>query len=180
MVVSLWQRFVALISSPKPVKEPDLSDTLVDIAKRPLIERVQVVFTRLDLKPFQDYLQTDGHGRQISTAHQTIDECTSDILTHVNDIERTKFIPQGRGEYARVTQPINRFFITKEGCYLPSVYGALIDLKSAVLDLCKAVEDNKESDYYSYNLRMLNSLLFALEDFGLQLHDLSEHIKSRS
>jgi hypothetical protein len=176
MLGNLWQRLKAFVV---PVKfaEPPVEQ---NIANLPILERCRVVYSQLELSPYFKYQQTDGHGKMINVAHQNIDACLSDISQHIHALEQSKFVPQGRGEYERIGKPINRFFITKEGYYLSSVYQKLVDLKTVMLDLCNVVDKTKDTDYYSYNLRMLNSLLFVMLDLGALLTELGEDIKTRS
>lgn len=175
MVNKVWQWIKGFIDKSTPEQVPE-----VDFSKLPIIERCHVLYMSLDLMPFINYKLTDGQGKSIAVAHETIDACISDISQHIRYLETTRHIPQDRGEYYRIIKPINRFFLTKDGCYLPSVHNRLVDLKTVVLDLFSAVEKTKDTDYYSYNLRMLNSLLFVLHDFGFMLAELGQSINYRS
>lgn len=180
MLTNWWHRFKSKLAAPVPERRAALSDRLPDIYQLPLVERCIALYDGLDLQPFLSYRITDGHGRQVTVIHQNIGACIDDVTTKINIIKGLKYLPQQHGEYVQIIKPINRFFIDKEGCYLNSLYEAVFDLKTVVLELGRLVQADKDSDYYSYNLRILNSFLYVMCDFALTLNDIIQSIQSRS
>jgi len=175
MLEKLWQGVKAMLmgtTTLEPTEEVDMSTLSI-------LERCALVYEQLDTKPFLSYRQTDGNGKVVSVVHENIEVCLEDLSHYIQRLETSKFVPQSR-DFERIVKPFNRFFITKEGCYLESIGITINDLRTVVLDLCSAVNKTKESDYYSYNLRMLNALLFTLYDLGYRLTDIANEIKQRS
>jgi DNA-binding MarR family transcriptional regulator len=175
MFKPIWERVRAALSKPIITKEPE-----VDLAQLPIIERVRVIYSAMDLSPYQKFTLNDGRGKVVQVAHPTIEACVHDITRHIQQLERQHYIDQERVQYQHFSRPINRFLLTEDGCYLPSVYEALRTLQLSVLELISHVEQTQPTDYYSYNLRMLNALLFTLYDLGTGLMEIAAEIKFRS
>lgn len=173
MMKQWWRRLFLQDAMVEPAVE-------IDIPALPILERCRMTYQMLDLAPFLQYSIRDGIGKSISVAHPNIDVCIMDVTGHIRDLEAVKHIPQITQAYEHKPKLINRFFIDKEGCYLTSVHDKLVELQTVAIDLVKAIEATKDTDYYSYNMRQLNALLFALYDLGTGLAEISDNIKFRS
>jgi hypothetical protein len=175
MFKPIWERIRTAFA--KPIVAAPVE---VDITKLPIIERVRLIYTKIDLAPYQRFTLNDGRGKAVQVAHQTIEACIQDITQHIHQLERQHYINQDRVQYQHFSRPVNRFFLTVDECYLPSVYETLKTLQLSVLAMLEQVDRTRDTDYYSYNLRMLNTLLFTLYDLGTGLMEIAEHIKFRS
>jgi hypothetical protein len=171
----LWQRVKGLI--PKIPSAPVVPE--VNFAALSVVDKCAFVYNALDVEQFQNYRHSDGVGKMVSVVHVNIEACMEDIAQQIEFIERAGFIPNGR-EYEATFKYINRFFVTKRNYYLESIYEAVKDLRTVVLDLCAVVDKTKDSDYHSYNVRMLHALLFTLTELGSQLNDIANDIAYRS
>jgi hypothetical protein len=175
MFQKLWQRVKGLI--PSIQSTPAVPE--VNFESLSVVGKCAFVYNALDVEQFQNYRHSDGVGKMVSVVHVNIEACMEDIAQQIQFIEETGFIPVGR-EYAATSKFINRFLVTKRNYYLDSIYNAVKDLRTVVLDLCAVVDKTKDSDYHSYNLRMLNALLFSLTELGSQLNDIANDIAYRS
>lgn len=153
----------------------------IDPLALPLLERVRYVYSHLNIVAFADYRQPTGRNVVVRLIHPTIDVTVEDILSHIATLDNSGYILQSRVHYTEIVRPINKFFLTREGYYLPSVQQAVQQLADVMIDLCRAVEEAKHAvhETKSYNLRMLNALLHIMLDLGLTLTDISEDL-SRS
>lgn len=150
----------------------------VDPESLPLFDRCRYVYQNLNVAAFADYKQRHGHGKMVMVVHNNIDACIQDIAAHISSLERSGEILPAKVEYTAGARPINRFFITNEGFYLPSVRDRIQALADVMLDLHVTLNAAKHPEYdtKSYNLRMLNSLLHVMLELGLTLTDISQEI----
>ena len=150
----------------------------IDPMSLPLIDRCRYVYEHLNVVAYADYRRQHGNGKIVTVVHQSIDACINDIASHIASLEHGGYILPARVEYKAVDKPINRFFVTTEGYYLPSVRDKVQELVDIVRGVQDAINEAKEThpDTQSYNLRMLNSLLHVLLELGLTLTDISQEI----
>lgn len=175
MLKQLWRQMKSAFAPPPTPKKPD-----IDLTQLPILERCRVIYTAMDLTPFQYFTLNHGRQKNITVAHPTIEHCIQDLGAHLQFLQTFHYINQNRVNYENFSRPINRFLLTQDGCYLSSVYGTVSALRTAVLELIAAVDDTRELDYYSYNLRMLNALMYTLYDLGTGLMEIEAHIKANS
>lgn len=173
MFKQFWQQMKSAFAPTSISKEPD-----VDLSQLPIMERCRVIYVAMDLTPFQNFTLNHGRGKNVTVTHPTIEDCIQDLAAHLQFLQTFRYINQNRVDYQNHSRPINRFLLTKDGCYLSSVYGTVSTLRAAVLELIHEVDQTRELDYYSYNLRMLNALMLALYDLGTGLMETGEYIKA--
>lgn len=153
--------------------------TTIDPATLPLMERCRYAYQNLDTGAFVNWRQTYGHRRVIKTVHPNIDACMVDLASHTNNMLNSGHVLDSQcSRYVLKEQPLNQFLTTAEGFYQVSVAFCLQDLADAVITLCDTIDESSTLEYQtrSYNLRMLNSLLFVLLEMADTFDELSKQI----